>query len=174
MFNQYTYKTKVKFLGLLFIMLSIASYRRSFSNLIELYIENRTLTKKKSTMNNQSSNAYVLQEKLNELDKLIGKVGVEKENIQQKIIDFSIKNGEKITINNIQTIHQSKLNDYQVYTYQIDLTGDYNTLLQLTYEFERKFDYSKIVSTKFYTESKNNKKEILHLNLIFQNYENTN
>ncbi|WNM19458.1 hypothetical protein [Flavobacterium capsici] len=174
MFNQYTFKTKVKFLGILFLMLSVASYRRSFSNLIDLYKENSMLTEKKSTMNSQSSNIYVLQKDVKDLDKLIGKIGVEKENIQQKIIDFSVKNGKKLEINSIQTIHESRQNDYLVYTYQIDLTGNYNNLLELTYEFEKKFEYSKIVSTKFYTENKNNKKEILHLNLIFQNYENTN
>lgn len=172
MFNQYTYKTKVKFLGILFIMLSIAAYRRSFSNLIDLYKENTMLADKKISMNSQSGTLFELQSEVKDLDRLIGKTGVEKENIQQEIIDFTIKNGRGVAINNIQTIHESIQNNYLIYTYQIDLTGNYNNLLQLTYEFEKRFDYSKIVSTTFYTESKNNKKETLHLNLIFQNYEN--
>ncbi|WP_162128573.1 hypothetical protein [Flavobacterium phycosphaerae] len=122
-------------------------------------------------MNNQTSNIRVLSNQVAGLDKLIGKEGVEKEKIQQEIIDFLVKNGSEISINNLQPIHNFVYDDYQVYTYEIDLTGSYNQLLDLTYKFEKQFDYSKIISLAFYTDKKNTKKEMLHLKLIFQNYE---
>ncbi len=172
MFNQYSYKLKFKFLIVFFIMLSIAAYRRSFSNLILLYKENRVLNEKKAVMNNQTSNIKALNSQVAGLDKLIGKEGVEKEKTQQKIIDFIVKNSSGISINDLQPIHNFVYDDYQVYTYQIDLTGNYNQLLDLTYKFEKQFDYSKIISLAFYTDKKNSKKETLHLKLIFQNYEN--
>lgn len=171
MFKQYSYKLKFKFLIVFFIILSITAYKRSFSNLILLYKENRTLKEKKALMNNQTPNIKALTNEVAGLDKLIGKEGVEKEKIQQEIIDFLVKNGSGISINDLQPIHNFIYDDYQVYTYQIDLTGGYNQLLDITYKFEKQFDYSKIISLAFYTDKKNSKKETLHLKLIFQNYE---
>lgn len=172
MFNQYSYKFKFKFLLVFFIILSIAAYRRSFSNLILLYKENIVQREKKALMNNQTPNIKALSTQVARLDKLIGKEGIEKEKIQQEIIDFSVKNSSEISINDLQPIHNFVYDDYQVYTYQVDLTGGYNELLDLTYKFEKQFDFSKIISLTFYTDKKNSKKEILHLKLIFQNYEN--
>lgn len=171
MFEQYSYKLKFKFLIAFFIILSIAAYRRSFSNLILLYKENRALNEKKALMNNQTPNIKALGNQVAGLDKLIGREGVEKEKTQQKIIDFIVKNGSGISINDLQPIHNYIYDDYQIYTYQIDLTGGYNQLLDLTYKFEKQFEYSKIISLTFYTDKKNQKKETLHLKLIFQNYE---
>ncbi|WP_162126042.1 hypothetical protein [Flavobacterium phycosphaerae] len=110
-------------------------------------------------MNNQTSNIRVLSNQVAGLDKLIGKEGVEKEKIQQEIIDFLVKNGSEISINNLQPIHNFVYDDYQVYTYEIDLTGSYNQLLDLTYKFEKQFDYSKIISLAFYTDKKTLKKK---------------
>jgi len=148
MFNQYSYKLKFKFLIVFFIILSIAAYRRSFSNLILLYKENRVLNEKKAIMNNQTSNIKALNSQVAGLDKLIGKEGVEKEKTQQKIIDFIVKNSSGISINDLQPIHNFVYDGYQVYTYQIDLTGNFNQLLDLTYKFEKQFDYSKIIQKK--------------------------
>ncbi|MCF6133370.1 hypothetical protein [Flavobacterium wongokense] len=171
MFNQYSYKLKFKFLIVFFIILSVAAYKRSFSNLILLYKENSTLREKKGVMKNQAPNVNALTVQVAGLDKLIGKEGVEKEKIQQEIIAFLVKNSSGVSINDLQPIHNFTYDDYQVYTYQIDLTGSYNELLDITYKFERQFEYSKIISLAFYTDKKNSKTEILHLKLIFQNYE---
>jgi hypothetical protein len=173
MFNQYSYKFKFKFLIVFFIILSIAAYRRSFSNLILLYRENIDLREKNALMNNQTPNIKALNNQVTRLDKLIGKEGIEKEKIQQEIIDFLVKNSSGLSINDLQPIHNFVYDDYQVYTYQMDLIGGYNELLDISYKFEKHFDYSKIISLTFYTDKKNPKKETLHLKLIFQNYEST-
>lgn len=173
MFNQYTYKTKFKFLMVFFVILSITAYKRSFNNLLLLYRENSTLREKKALMNNQTPNIKALQQEVASLDNMIGKPGVEKEKTQQKLIDFMVKNSSEVAISDLQTIHDFIYDDYQVYTYQIDLIGSYNQLVNLTYKFEKQFNYSKIISLTFYTEKKDTKKETLHLKLIFQNYEST-
>lgn len=172
MFNQYTYKTKFKFLIIFFIMLSIAAYKRSFGNLLSLYSENRTLKEKKELISNQKPDIVALNNQIQNLDKLIGKEGIEKEKVQQEIINFLVKKSPEISIYDLQPIHDFIQDDYHVFTFQLDLIGNYNQLIQLAYDFEKQFEYSKIISLRFYTDKKNNKTEVLHLKLIFQNYEN--
>ena len=42
----------------------------------------------------------------------------------------------------------------------------------MAYDFEKQYDYSRMVGIKLFTAKKNNKEEVLHLKMIFQNYEN--
>ncbi len=172
MFNQYSYKKKFTFLIVFIIMLGIAGYKRSFGNLISLYRQNNSLQQKKELIGQQSPNIDLLNKQISDLDRLIGKEGLEKEKIQQEIISFLVNNSSGISIYDLQPIHDYYDTDYNIFTYQLDLTGNYNNLLEAAYNFEKKFEYSKIISVRFYNDKKDNKTNVLHLKLIFQNYEN--
>ncbi|MGK4568990.1 hypothetical protein [Flavobacterium sp. 3HN19-14] len=106
------------------------------------------------------------------LDKLIGKEGISKERTQQDILAFVSANSDKIAVNDLKAVHEFNDENYRIFTFQLDLTGDFNSLQQLAYNFEKKFTSSKIAGMNFYTEKKNNQAEVLHLKIIFQNYEN--
>lgn len=172
MFEQYPYKLKFKILIVLFVMLSIAAYRRSFSALIDVIKENRQLTEKVELMGKKTKNISQLKSEIAGLDKMIGKEGISKEKVQQGIVNFLLENSTNVSINNMQSIHEYSDANYRIFTYQIDLIGSFNQLIKTAYTFEREFEYSKIVSTSFYTDKRNNKTEVLHLKIIFQNYEN--
>jgi hypothetical protein len=172
MFEQYSYKTKLKFLVVLFCMLSIAAYRRSFSNLIEVIKENESLSKRNSQIENSSKNTKNIESELDALNKLIGKEGVKKEKIQQGIVAFILQNNPGVSINNMKPVHVFNDTNFNIHTYQVDMIGKFNQLIKTQYDFEKNFDDAKIVSTKWYTQNKDNKINTLHLTLIFQNYEN--
>jgi Tfp pilus assembly protein PilO len=172
MFEQYSYKIKFKFLLIFFVILSIAAYRRSFSSLIDVVKENKLLTSKIETMGKKTQNIAQLKSEIARLDKMIGKEGIGKEKVQQGIVSFLLENSSGVSISDMQSIHEVEDTNYKVYTYQIDLVGNFNQLVQLVYVFEKNFDYSKMVSIKFYMDKKNNKNEVLHLKILFQNYEN--
>lgn len=172
MFEQYPYKLKFKILIVLFVMLSIAAYRRSFSALIDVIKENRQLTEKVELMSKKTKNISQLKSEIAGLDKMIGKEGISKEKVQQGIVNFLLENSTNVSINNMQSIHEYSDANYRIFTYQLDLIGSFNQLIKTAYTFEREFEYSKIVSTSFYTDKRNNKTEVLHLKIIFQNYEN--
>ena len=104
MFENYSYKIKLKALIAIFIMLSIAAYRRSLSTLIDTIKEHQKLKNKVELMSKNTKNVDQLNAEITNLDKMIGKEGVTKEEIQQGIVDFIIKNnnGKKFkTINRI-------------------------------------------------------------------------
>jgi len=173
MFENYSYKQKFYALIIIFFMLSITAYKRSFHTLFEVVSEYRTLSKKAEDINKKAKNTGTLKNDVEYLDKIIGKEGVTKEVVQQGIISFATINSKNISINDLKPIHDFPEEDYHIITNQLDVTGNANNLLDLAYNFEKKFNYSRMVSQKFYSTKKNNKSEVLHLNMIFQNYENT-
>lgn len=172
MFENYSHKQKFYALIVLFFLLSITAYKRSFRTLFEVVSEYRMLSKKADDINKKSKNASNLPKELAYLDKIIGKENVAKEIVQQEIISFVSNTAPEVSINNLASIHDFQEDDYHIITNQLDVTGNSNQLLNLAYNFEKKFNFSRIVSMNFYTTKKNNKSEVLHLKMIFQNYEN--
>jgi hypothetical protein len=170
MFEQYTYKQKCIALVVIFLMLSYTAYKRSFKSLIEVYQENKELTKRSDEIASKSKNLDVLSMEIASYDKYLGNQNVERDVVQQEIIAFATQH-EGISINDLQAIHTFEGENYTIYTNQLDITGNINNLLKLGYDFETKFDYSRVVSTNYYTVKKNNSNEVIHLKIVFQNYE---
>lgn len=174
MFNQYTYKQKFSALIVLFFMLGITAYKRSFSQLVHIYKENKLLSEKVNDFSSKSNVLDALLKDVAFMDKVIGKAGESKEVIQQEIMSFVSERHPEISINELQPIHIFSDEDYKIVTNQLDVTGNANQLLALAYDFEKEFHFSRIVSMNYYITKKNNKTEVLHLKMIFQNYENNN
>ncbi len=169
MFEQYTYKQKFMALLIVFVMLSITAYKRSFSTLFQVMKENRELNNQVNQLANKAKNSDKLIQEVAALDKLIGKEGMQSQEVQQQIVNFATKNAN-VSISDLQPIHIADDGNYVISTNQIDVTGNVNQLLQTSYAFEQKFEWSRLASVNFYTIKKNDKLEALHLKMIFQNY----
>lgn len=171
MFKEYTYKTKLKVLLVLTVLLSLAAYKRSFSNLIALVQENIKLKEEHTELKERTPKVKHLNRKIKEINKVIGEQVVEKDKIQQEIIDFMLAHSTAVSIYELKPIFEVPYNDYTIYTFQLDLVGKYADLIHIVNEFEKDFNLSKITHLSFYTERKSQEIEALHLKLIFQNYE---
>ncbi|MES2545622.1 MAG: hypothetical protein V4548_12105 [Bacteroidota bacterium] len=171
MFDNYSYKKKFQALLVIFIMLSVAAYKRSFNNLFQVIGENKTLSAKADEINKKANNTDGLMQDIAYLDKIIGKEGVTKEMVQQGIVGFASEKEPGVSINDLQPIHVFSDENYSVITNQLDVTGNSNQLIQLGYDFEKEFNFSRLVSMNFYTTRKNDNPAVLHLKMIFQNYE---
>jgi hypothetical protein len=170
MFDKYPYKTKFKALLLIFCLLSITAYKRSFSTLKDVVKENSELSKKEKTLKDGTKDVKKLSAQIAAIDKIIGKENINKEKIQQDMISFITK--YPVSIFDMKPIHEFTDDSHTIYTHEIDVTGNLNQLLLLSYDLEKKFNYSRMISEKFYTSKKDNKSDILHFKMIFQNYEN--
>ena len=170
MFKKYSYKTKFQALLIVFCMLAFTAYKRSFSTLTDVIQENSELSNKDKTLKKGTKDLHQLSSEIAAIDKIIGKENINKEKIQQDIISFITK--YPVSIFDMKSIHEFSDDSHTIYTNEIDITGNLNQLLTLSYDFEKKFNYSRMVSLKFYTSKKDNKSDILHLKMIFQNYEN--
>lgn len=172
MFENYSYKIKLKALIIVFCMLSFAAYKRSFSSLISVIKENNELKNKVESIDSKSKGLYILNNELAIIDKVLGKENTHKENIQQDLVSFVTDQAKNVTIYELKSTHEFADENHKIYTHQLNVTGGINELLKLSYDFEKKFTLSKVVSVEFYTMKKNNLNETLHLKIIFQNYEN--
>lgn len=172
MFNQYSYKQKFIALVVVFLMLVVASYRRSFSVLFQVIKENKELTSNINQLTIKEKGYAKLEAEVANLDKIIGKEGMSSEEVQQQIVNFATNKAD-VSISDLQAIHIADDENYIISTNQIDVTGNVNQLLQLGYSFEKNFDVSRLTSMNFYTAKKNNKVDKLHLKMIFQNYDST-
>jgi len=173
MFEKYSYKQKCLALAVLFVLLSVTAYKRSFSTLFEVMAEYRSLSAKAEDVGRKSQNTGRLTREIEWFDKVIGKEDVSKEQVQQGIVGFASQKQAGVSINDLQPIHLFSDENYNIITNQLDLTGKTGQLLALSYDFEKEFLLSRPVSMKYYMAKKNNKSEVLHLKIIFQNYENT-
>ena len=171
MFEKYSYKKKFLALLVLTFVIAITAYKRSFSTLIQIIKEHNALSEKIEDINRKASSSTNLAEEVAYLDRIIGKEGISKEAIQQEIVNFTSKRHPKVSINVLEPIHLFPDENHTIITNQIDVTGNVNQLLQLGYDFEKNFSDSRIVNMHFYTTKKNNKIDLLHFKLIFQNYE---
>lgn len=172
MFEKYSYKKKCAALLVVFLMLSITAYKRSFLVLFQVISENKALSIKSEDIHKKSKGTEDLIKAIAYLDKTIGKEGISKDRVQQGIVNFATEKHPQVSINDLQPIHVFSDSNYTIITNQLDVTANVNQLLQLSYDFEKKFNLSRIVNIKLYTTKKNNTSDVLHLKMIFQNYEN--
>ncbi len=172
MFENYSYKQKCGALVVVFIMLSVTAYKRSFSSLFQVVKEYRELSSRVADINKKAKNADELRKEIAYLDAMLGKEGVTKEMVQQGMVDFATRSQPGVSIHELAPIHSFSDENYTVFTNQLDVMGNTNQLLKMAYDFEKQYDYSRMVGIKLFTAKKNNKEEVLHLKMIFQNYEN--
>lgn len=172
MFDSYTYRQKCAGLVIVTVVLSGAAYKRSFGPLMEVISENNKLVSKAENFGSNYKSVEELSRELAVIDRTLGKKDVTKEEIQQGIISFTAKH-EGVSISRLYPMHVFQNENYSIITSQLDITGSAQDLLVVGYAFEKEFALSRTVSLDFYKEKKN-KSEVLHLKIIFQNYESIN
>lgn len=169
MFDNFSYGKKLVGLLILTVILAATAYKRSYHELISLVTEHQTLSSRSNDFYASEGNSDILMTELEFLDRALGESSIHIEEIQQGIVSFSNIH-PNISIYKLNTVHIFENEKYKIVTNQIDVTGNLEQLLRLCYDFEKEFSLSRIVSLDFYTEKKN-KLNVLHLKLIFQNYE---
>jgi len=172
MFTNLSYKKKVMYAGVLALLLIFASFKKNIKKIITV---NRQLHElQASQLENKDFNKDILALKteINLIEQYIGGVDVRPENVQQQLITFISGSPLEVDIMGIERIHHSDVNQFNIHTNQITVSGDYKNLISLLDQIEKDFKVSKITNAQFFTKTdyKRNRKE-LFLTLLFQNYE---
>ncbi|MDO6758574.1 hypothetical protein Q4566_00060 [Tamlana sp. 2_MG-2023] len=174
MFTNLTYKQKLCGVGLLAVLLFFTANKRSFKVTKQAYIQSSKLEEKLNYINDSNSNVSDLQNELDLYDRIIGVQGVQPEDVQQSVLDFTTE-FINVDVFGMEEMHFSESNGFKIITNQLILEGDYNSLIEVIYEFEKKFEFSSIVSVSFQKEKEYlTRKNKLRVKIIFQNYEKIN
>lgn len=172
MFDQYSFKQKFLALIAMFFILCITAYKRSFGVLVQLISENKTLTEKIEKVNSDSKNLTALENEVQKLDQYIGKQNLDKDRIQDEILNFISTKHQKIKIVRLNPLHVFQDEKIVYLSNEIEVNGEVNDLLKLSLDLEKQFNFSKIRNLKYYTIIKNNTVTGLNLKILFQSYEN--
>lgn len=171
MFKEVSYKNKFFAVIILFIVLSITAYKRSFKATFEavnFYKEAKKNIEKSS--NTQEEIGFLKNEMLN-LDNIIGKKSRNPEIVQNEILNF-LSQQEKNNLSKIDKLHISNDEYFTIYSNTISLKGSFNELIKTIHAFENNFEYARIASLKLYVvRNRKTYKNELYNQLIFQNYE---
>tara|TARA_R110002033_G_scaffold66981_3_gene117993 strand:- start:36446 stop:36967 length:522 start_codon:yes stop_codon:yes gene_type:complete len=171
MFENFTYKQKLIGLGVVLLLLFFTANKRSFKATKNAYQQMKEVEAKVSYLKDLSLGSKELQNQVALYNNLLGKQDIEASQVQQEILNFASKYAI-VDIDQLKETHLSESNGFHIITNQLVLEGDFLSLLEVVYAFEKKFNTSILVSINFLKEKNyQRKKDKLKVQLIFQNYE---
>ncbi|MCK8482226.1 hypothetical protein [Psychroserpens algicola] len=172
MSKSFTYKQKFFGIVLGFIILLLASYKKTYKHVFEAKAQISLVNDKLQNVDNSYNEIFILKNEISSLDNIIGGHSKNPEQVQQMILDFVSNSEYDVDISSIDDTHLFSDNEFRIYTNTIEIEGTYFDLMTLFYDIEKEFNMSKIVSAKLFSikNYRTNSKR-LYLKLIFQNYE---
>ncbi len=173
MFDKYTFKQKNKVLLIIFVLLMLASYKRSFVlTLLALdEIEKQELNIEK--IKTSDYEIGLLNQSIKELNQTIGKSNLKPDKVQQKILkEISILSQKNdVNLESIEETHIYKTVDFSIYSNILILEGDYKNLVKSIYNLELNFEYARLINVQLYKEKNISTKKIkLYAKILFQHY----
>lgn len=172
MFEDISYKKKFFTLIVLLIVLSITAYKRSFRLSIDAYKTLNSSKSKLADMSNSQQKIANLQIEVAYLDDIIGKEAANADLVQQEILNTLTKVENEVALVKLEEIHKAENDYFTIYTNRLILTGSYNNLLATAYAYEKKFEYSRVISISYYVDREPRSRiQKLYQQIIFQNYE---
>lgn len=172
MFENISYKKKFLVLLILMVILAITAYKRSYSMAIDAAKLLDESKEKLAKVNNSQQHITNLKSEVEYLDKLIGKEVASPDIVQQEILNTFTEINANTPMVKLEKIHKTSDEYFNIYTNRLILTGDFGDLLKTTYNYEKEFDFSRVVSLQFYIEKEpRTRRKRLFEQIIFQNYE---
>lgn len=164
MLKNVTYKLKLIYLGIGFIVFLFFSFKLAINRTRELKKQCNSYELKLSQLKNAPQQIAIIKSKLSEIDKSVGGKNIDQINFEELIIEHvsSYCKVNNIVLKEYPGIHTYSQQDYSTETCKITVEGSFNKLLRLAYGIEQNFSYGKVSSLNFYTE-KNYKTKNLEL-----------
>ena len=173
MLKNLTYKQKFFAVIVGFILLFMASYKKTYKHTLAAMKELNLVKEKLSNDESSLNLLYYLKNEITNLKKAIGGQTNNSEHVQQELLDFISQNTFDVDIVSIEDVHLFSDNDFLIYSNQIELQGNYRELVKTLYEIEKNFKSSRVISTKMYSKKDYRTKiKTIYLKIILQNYEN--
>ena len=173
MFDKYSFKQKNRVLLVIFILLMLASYKRSF---ILTFLALDEIEQQKQNIEKVKTSSFEIKQltqDIIDLNQTIGKSNLQPDKVQQEILSiisfYSKKNS--VNLESIEETHIYKNVDYSIYSNTLVLEGRFQDLLEVIYQLELNFEYARIINIELYKKKiLSTKKTKLYAKLLFQHY----
>ena len=173
MFDRFTYRQRNYGLLIMFVLLAMVSYKRSFLLTLNLKDVVRKQEIQKLDVKNTKKTIELLRFEIAQINKNLGKTGERSDRVQQALLQeiSSFPKSYGLTIESINTTHLFTSVDYKILTNEVLIEGNFRGILNAIYKLEKEFDYARIINTDIYkTKARGDKKSKLYAKLLFQHY----
>jgi len=172
MFKNLTYRIRLVYLGVGFIIFLFLVFKLAINRTIDLKKQCNQHEMQLSKLQNAPQQMAVIKSKLHEIDNRVGEKNIDQINFEELIIEKISKycKSNNLILKEYPGIHTFTQQDYKTETCKITIEGSFKKLLKLAYGIEKDFSYGKVSSLNFYTEKnyKTKKLELL-LEIYVQN-----
>lgn len=172
MFNQLTYKTKIIYLGIAFVLFLILSFKLAINKTWNLKSQCTEIENHMDQLKTAPQQIAFIKSKLDAIDSKVGNKKIDQTNFEALIIEHvsTFCKNNNLVLKDYPGIHQYKQQDYLTETCKITVEGGFIKLLKLANDIERNFSYGKVSSLNFYLQKNfSTKKNELLLEIYVQN-----
>lgn len=172
-FDRFSYKQKNYFLLVMFILLIMVSYKRSFVLSLNALDEIEAQEKQKEATLHAQTDIETLTIQIAQLNKNIGKSDINPDKVNQEILaEISAQSMvSDVHLERLEATHVFQTVDFDIYSNLIIVQGAYNGILELAYHMENDFEYARLTNIEVFKEKDHSsKKEKLYGKLLFQHY----
>ncbi len=154
MFKNLTYRLKLIYLGVGFIVFLFLSFKLAINKTFDLKKQCNNYEMQLSQLKNAPQQMAVIKSKLNEIDQRVGVKNIDQINFEELIIEHvsNYCKNNNLVLKDYPGIHKFSQQDYITETCKITVEGSFIKLLRLAYGIENNFSYGKVSSINFYTE----------------------
>lgn len=173
MFDKITYRQKNYGLLIVFILLAMVSYKRSFVLTLNISSEISNQEIQKKDILNSSNRLKVLSSDISRINASLGKTDQTSDKVRQELLKeiSAMQKDLTVRIETFENPHLFSSMDYKILSHEVLLEGDYRSLVKCINMLENKFIYARIINAKiFKTKSYGDLKSKIYAKLLFQHY----
>lgn len=171
LFPQYSYRKKKLAAVMLFVVLGIAAYKRSYSVTIDLINLNSELKIKRDEAEKSKDQLMKKQKEILIVNQIIGKENIPNEIVQQAFLSFVDSTGTGVQVERMEEVYRYDHPDFIINTNEITIKGNYSSSLKFIYSLEKNFNYARLVSLRYFTKHNREKNtDELFVTLLLQNF----
>ena len=125
MFNQFSYKKKVLYTAILAALLTFASFKKNVKKILQINKQLQELQIGQLEDRVFDDDIAYLQQEIKTIEAYIGGVNISPDYVQQQLIKFISNTPLTVEITSIEGIHQASIDQFNILTNQVTITGDY-------------------------------------------------
>lgn len=173
MLERFTYKQKNYGLLVVFLLLAMVSYKRSFVLSINV---NREITQQelqKKSIGRSDEKLKLLHAEIERMNRNLGKTDQSSDKVRQELLKkiSILQSAHAVRIESISNAHIFNSIDYKILTHEVLLEGSFRGLLGLINNLENNFTYARIINAKIYKSvTYGESKSKVYAKLLFQHY----
>jgi len=172
-FDKITYKQKNYGLLIVFLLLAMVSYKRSFLLSINISREIKQQEIQKRGIHKSNDRLNILTSEIRRINGSLGKTDQTSDRVRQELLKeiSSLQSQLSIRIEFINNPHLFTSIDYKILTHEVLLEGDYRGLITAINNLENQFVHARIINAKiFKTKTHGEIKSKVYAKLLFQHY----